>query len=64
MEDKNLIRYETKIQLVPSSYQQINKQFALVDILLCYHGRNRNMTSMSKEVIEKALPSLYGMLLV
>ena len=64
MEDKNLIRYETKIQLVPSSYQQINKQFALVDILLCYHGRNRNMTSMSKEVIEKALPSLYGIPIV
>lgn len=64
MDEKNLIRYETKIQLVPSSYQQINKQFALVDILLCYHGRNRNMTSMSKEVIEKALPSLYGIPIV
>ena len=64
MDEKNLMRYETKIQLVPSSYQQINKQFALVDILLCYHGRNRNMTSMSKEVIEKALPSLYGIPIV
>ena len=64
MDNKNLMRYETKIQLVPSSYQQINKQFALVDILLCYHGRNRNMTSMSKEVIEKALPSLYGIPIV
>ena len=64
MDEKNLMRYETKIQLVPSSYQQINKQFALVDILLCYHGRNRNMTSISKEVIEKALPSLYGIPIV
>ena len=55
-----VIRYETQIQLVPSSMKQLNKQFALVDILLCYHGRNRNMTAMSKEVIEAALPSLYG----
>ena len=53
-----VIRYETQIQIVPSSMRQLNKQFALVDILLCYHGRNRNMTSMSKEVIEAALPPL------
>lgn len=59
-----VIRYETQIQIVPSSMRQLNKQFALVDILLCYHGRNRNMTSMSKEVIEAALPSLYGIPIV
>ena len=63
MENK-VIRYETQIQLVPSSMKQLNKQFALVDILLCYHGRNRNMTAMSKEVIEAALPSLYGIPIV
>lgn len=63
MENK-VIRYETQIQLVPSSMKQLNKQFALVDILLCYHGRNRNMTAMSKEVIETALPSLYGIPIV
>lgn len=60
MEDLNIKRYETKIKLVPSSMKQLNKQFALVDILLCYHGKNRNHTLISKEVIEKALPSLYG----
>lgn len=60
MKDAKLMRYETQIQLVLSSIKQLNKQFALVDILLCYHGNNRNMTSMSKEVIESALPSLYG----
>lgn len=64
MDNKNLIRYETKIQLVPSSIRQLNSQFALVDILLCYHGDNRNMTSISKEVIENALPSLYGIPIV
>lgn len=63
-EENKIVRYETKIQLAPSSMTPVNKQFALVDILLCYHGRNRNMTSMSKEVIEKALPSLYGIPIV
>lgn len=63
MENK-ILRYETQIQLVPSSMKQLNNQFALVDILLCYHGNNRNMTSMSKEVIESALPSLYGIPIV
>ena len=58
------MRYETQIQLIPSSMKQLNKQFALVDILLCYHGDNRNRTSMSKEVIESALPSLYGIPIV
>lgn len=59
-----ILRYETQIQLVPSSIKQLNNQFALVDILLCYHGNNRNMTFMSKEVIESALPSLYGIPIV
>lgn len=62
--DNKIIRYETQIKLVPSSIKQLNNQFALVDILLCYHGRNRNRTSMSKEVIENALPSLYGIPIV
>lgn len=64
MGDTKIMRYETQIQLVPSSMKQLNKQFALVDILLCYHGDNRNRTSMSKEVIESALPSLYGIPIV
>ena len=64
MGDTKTMRYETQIQLVPSSMKQLNKQFALVDILLCYHGDNRNRTSMSKEVIESALPSLYGIPIV
>lgn len=65
MENENKsMRYETQIQLVPNSMKTLNKQFALVDILLCYHGDNRNRTSMSKEVIEAALPSLYGVPIV
>lgn len=64
MEDSKVMRYETKIQLVPSSMRKLNKQFSLVDILLCYHGNNRNRSSISKESIEAALPSLYGIPIV
>lgn len=63
-DEKKVMRYETQIQMVPNSMKQLNEQFALVDILLCYHGKNRNYTSMSKEVIEAALPSLYGIPIV
>lgn len=62
--DKKTMRYDTKIQLASPDIKPVNKQFALVDILLCYHGRNRNYSSMSKEVIENALPSLYGVPIV
>ena len=64
MDEVKTMRYETQIQLVPSSMMRLNKEFALVDILLCYHGDNRNRTSISKEVIEAALPSLYGIPIV
>lgn len=64
MDSEKIMRYETQIKLVPSSMKLLNKQFALVDILLCYHGKNRNRTCMSKEVIEAALPSLYGIPIV
>lgn len=64
MNNPKFIKYETSIQLVPSSKRQLNKQFALVDILLCYHGDNRNRTSISKSVIENSLYSLYGIPIV
>ncbi|HJF39355.1 MAG TPA: hypothetical protein K8V91_00395 [[Clostridium] spiroforme] len=64
MGDSKIIRYATKIQLVPSSMRKLNKQFSLVDILLCYHGDNRNRSTISKESIESALPSLYGIPIV
>lgn len=64
MGNNKLTRYETQIQIAPASMKKLNKQFALVDILLCYHGNNRNGTNMSKEVITNALPSLYGVPIV
>lgn len=37
---------------------QLNKSFAMGKCVIAYAGRNRNMTSISKEEFEKALPSL------
>lgn len=56
--DKKIVRYDAK--LIESSNKLLNEQFALVDILLCYAGRNRNRTILRKQDIDRNLPSLYG----
>lgn len=53
------MRFSTDIRLSPST-NICNDEIALVDILLCYHGENRNGSRMSKETINKAIPTLYG----
>lgn len=58
--DNTVMRYESQIKISPASKGKINEQFALVDIMLCYEGKNRNHTIISKESIENALYSLYG----
>lgn len=59
-----LIRYNTEIKIIQSSIKKINPQFSLCDILVCYHGDNRNMTSLQKQVIEDSLYSIYGIPIV
>lgn len=59
MKDK-LFRYNTEIKIVQSSIKKLNPQFSLCDILVCYHGDNRNMTALPKKVIEENLYSIYG----
>lgn len=63
MTENKTYRYETDIEF-SSSANKLNTEFALVDVLVCYAGKNRNRTSISKETIEKALPSLYGVPIV
>lgn len=53
-------RYSTEIKIVQSSIKKLNPQFSLCDVLVCYHGDNRNMTSLHKKVIENNLYSIYG----
>lgn len=63
--DKNkTIRYTTEIRIIQDSIKKLNKQFSLCDVLVCYHGDNRNMTSLSKKVIEDNLYSIYGIPIV
>lgn len=59
-----LFRYSTEIKIVQSSIKKINPQFSLCDVLVCYHGDNRNMTSLPKKVIEENLYSIYGIPIV
>lgn len=63
MENK-LFRYNTEIKIVQSSIKKLNPQFSLCDVLVCYHGDNRNMTSLPKKVIEENIYSIYGVPIV
>ena len=62
--DNKLFRYSTEIKIVQSSIKKLNPQFSLCDVLVCYHGDNRNMTSLPKKVIEENLYSIYGVPIV
>lgn len=62
--DNKLFRYNTEIKIVQSSIKKLNPQFSLCDVLVCYHGDNRNITSLPKKVIEDNLYSIYGIPLV
>lgn len=62
--DNKLFRYTTEIKIVQSSINKLNPQFSLCDVLVCYHGDNRNMTSLPKKVIEDNLYSIYGVPIV
>lgn len=62
--DNKLFRYTTEIKIVQSSIKKLNPQFSLCDVLVCYHGDNRNMTSLPKKVIEDNLYSIYGVPIV
>lgn len=58
--ESKTIRFSTDIKLSSSGTNINNDEIALVDVLLCYHGENRNGSCMSKEVMTKAIPTLYG----
>jgi len=62
--DNKLFRYSTEIKIVQSSIKKLNPQFSLCDVLVCYHGDNRNWTSLPKKVIEENLYSIYGIPIV
>jgi len=61
--NKNL-KYRVRFKIEQGSVRELNPQFSLCDVLVCYHGDNRNRSSISKEVIDNALYSLYGVPIV
>lgn len=58
------IKFSTKICVAPSSIHKLNPEFSLCDIDVMYVDENRNGTDISKEVVEDALYSLYGVPIV
>lgn len=61
---KDIKRLYTNIHVDFSHVVKLNPQFSLCDILVCYPGDNRNLTSIPKDVIDNALYSLYGVPIV
>ena len=47
-----------------ANVEYLNPLFSTCSIKVMYHGENRNMTTISKEVVEKALPSIFGIPIV
>lgn len=58
------IRFRTKFEIVKDSIVRINPEFSLCTVLVAYHGDNRNRSSISKEVFEKCLWTIYGIPIV
>lgn len=58
------IKYSTKISISPTSIHKLNPEFSLCDIDVMYIDENRNGTDISREVVEDAIYSLYGVPIV
>ena len=58
------IKYSTKISISPTSVHKLNPEFSLCDVDVMYVDENRNGTDISREVVEDAIYSLYGVPIV
>ena len=58
--EKKIFSYNSLI----SDYEIINPEFAKVKIYVCYEGKNRNKSFISKEVLEKMSQTIYGVPIV
>ncbi len=56
MSKKNIgLNFDIKFEEI----KDINPSFALAKVRICYTGRNRNYSAISRETIEAAIPSLF-----
>lgn len=57
MDKKNLsLDFDLRFQEI----KELNPSFDMAKIAVAYHGQNRNQSSISKEVFENAVPSLFN----
>ena len=57
---KKLVDFQTSI----SDIKVVNPEFSSCRIRVLYTGRNRNMSSITKDAVEKALPTIIGIPIV
>lgn len=58
------IKYNTNISILTNSKHRLNPEFSLCDVDVMYVNENRNGTDISREVVEDAIYSLYGVPIV
>mgnify|MGYP001026864735 CR=1 FL=1 len=58
------LKYSTRISIAPTSIHKLNPEFSLCDIDVMYINENRNGTDITKDVVEDAIYSLYGVPIV
>lgn len=58
------IKYSTNISILTNSKHRLNPEFSLCDVDVMYVNENRNGTDISREVVEDAIYSLYGVPIV
>ena len=58
------IKYSTNISILANSKHKLNPEFSLCDVDVMYVDENRNGTDISREVVEDAIYSLYGVPIV
>ncbi|MGL5151619.1 MAG: hypothetical protein ACRC7N_13730, partial [Clostridium sp.] len=54
-EIKNLIFNGTM-----SNFEMVNPEFAKVKVYVCYAGKNRNRSEISREVLDEMAKTIYG----
>jgi len=60
--DNKKIKYTANID--NTTFEVLNSEFTKAKCYIMYHDQNRNGSAMSKEVVEKAIPSLYNIPIV
>lgn len=58
-----MLKYATTVK-INNIQKALNPRFVLGDILVAYHGKNRNRSNIPKELFEKRINTIYGIPIV